>query len=87
MPLSRSLPLNKQDVLKEEINVGAKAQSIAEKMMELRKQRRNVDKTLKKYEKELADIFDDCKTDSMEIKMGLLVRRKNGEKTEWMIEL
>lgn len=55
--------------------------------MELRKQRRNIDKTIKKYEKELADIFDDSKTDSMEIKMGLLVRRKNGEKTEWMIEL
>ena len=87
MPLSRSLPANKQDILKEEINAGAKAQSIAEKMMELRKQRRNIDKTIKKYEKELADIFDDSKTDSMEIKMGLLVRRKNGEKTEWMIEL
>lgn len=87
MPLSRSLPANKQDVLKEEINAGAKAQSIAEKMMELRKQRRHIDKTIKKYEKELADIFDDSKTDSMEIKMGLLVRRKNGEKTEWMIEL
>ena len=51
----------------------AKAQSIAEKMMELRKQRRNIDKTLRKYEKELADIFDDSQTDSMEIKMGLLV--------------
>ena len=87
MPLSRSLPANKQDILKEEINAGAKAQAIAEKMMELRKQRRNIDKTIKKYEKELADIFDDSKTDSMEIKMGLLVRRKNGEKTEWMIEL
>lgn len=87
MPLSRSLPVNKQDILKEEINAGAKAQSIAEKMMELRKQRRNIDKTLRKYEKELADIFDDSQTDSMEIKMGLLVRRKNGEKTEWVIEL
>ncbi len=73
--------------MKEEINAGAKAQSIAEIMMELRKQRRNIDKTLRKYEKELADIFDDSQTDSMEIKMGLLVRRKNGEKTEWVIEL
>ena len=82
-----SFPVNKQDILKEEINAGAKAQSIAEKMMELRKQRRNIDKTLRKYEKELADIFDDSQTDSMEIKMGLLVRRKNGEKTEWVIEL
>ena len=73
--------------MKEEINAGAKAQSIAEKMMELRKQRRNIDKTLRKYEKELADIFDDSQTDSMEIKTGLFVCRKNGEKTEWVIEL
>ena len=87
MPVSKTIPANKQNALKEEINVSAKAQTIAEKMMELRKQRRNLDKALRKYEQELSDIFDDSDTDNMEIKMGLLVRRRNGEKTEWGIEL
>lgn len=87
MPVSKTIPVNKQNELKEEINVSAKAQMIAEKMMELRKQRRNLDKALRKYEQELSDIFDDGNTDNMEIKMGLLVRRRNGEKTEWVIEL
>ncbi len=87
MPVSKTIPANKQNALKEEINVSAKAQTIAEKMMELRKQRRNLDKALRKYEQELSDIFDDSDTDNMEIKMGLLVRRRNGEKTEWVIEL
>ena len=87
MPVSKTIPANKQNELKEEINVSAKAQTIAEKMMELRKQRRNLDKALRKYEQELSDIFDDSDTDNMEIKMGLLVRRRNGEKVEWVIEL
>ena len=36
---------------------------------------------------ELSEIFDDSNTDSTEIKMGLLVRRKTNERTEWVIEL
>lgn len=33
-----------------------------------------------------ARIFDDNGTDAMEIKAGLLVRRKKGDRTEWVIE-
>ena len=40
-----------------------------------------------KCEQELSEIFDDSNTDSMEIKMGFLVRRKTNERTEWVIEL
>ncbi|MDO4340870.1 MAG: CRISPR-associated primase-polymerase type A1 [Eubacteriales bacterium] len=87
MPVSKTMPANTQKELKDEINVALKAQEIAEKMMGLRKQRRGLDKALNKCEQELMAIFDDCGTDSMEIKMGLLVRRKNNDRTEWMIEL
>lgn len=87
MPISKTIPVEKQKVLKEEINSGSKAQTIAEKMIELRKQKRALDKTIKKCEQELIEIFDDSNTDSMEIKMGLLVRRRDGDRTEWLIEL
>ena len=87
IPLSKTLTENRQQVLKDEINAVSKAQSIAERMLELRKQKRGLDKSLKKCEQELSEIFDDCQVDSMEIKMGLLVRRKTGEEYEWVIEL
>ena len=87
MPVSRMISTDKQKVMKTEINAVSRAEEIAGKMMELRKQKRNLDRSLIKCEQELSEIFNDCKTDSMEIKMGLLVRRKSAEKTEWMIEL
>lgn len=88
MPVSRTISTDKQKIMKTEINAGSRAQEIAEKMMGLRKQKRNLDRTLVKCEQELSEIFDDSNTDSMEIKMGLLVRRKTDEgRTEWIIEL
>lgn len=87
MPVSKTLPVEKQKVIKDEINVITKTEAIAEKIMELRKQKRSLDKALNKCEQELSEIFDDNHTDSMEIKMGFLVRRKNGDRIEWLIEL
>lgn len=87
MPISKSIPVEKQKILKEEINSVIKVQTIAEKMIELRKQKRALDKSIKKCEQELIEIFDDGNIDSMEIKMGVLVRRKDGDRTEWVIEL
>ena len=87
MPVSKTIPTDKQKIMKTEISASSRAQEIAGKMMELRKQKRNLDRTLMKCEQELSEIFDDSNTDSMEIKMGLLVRRKTNERTEWVIEL
>lgn len=87
MPVSKTIPTDKQKIMKTEISASSRAQEIAGKMMELRKQKRNLDRTLIKCEQELSEIFDDSNTDSMEIKMGLLVRRKTNERTEWVIEL
>lgn len=87
MPVSKTIPVDKQKVIKNEINAGSRAQELAEKMMEVRKQKRNLDKVIEKYERELSAIFDDCQTDSMEIKMGLLVRNKKEDKTEWVIQI
>ncbi|MCD7883630.1 MAG: CRISPR-associated primase-polymerase type A1 [Lachnospiraceae bacterium] len=87
MPLSRTVPADKQSILKNEINVTARVQEIAEKLIEVRKQRRSLEKTARKYEQELTVLFDENKTDSMEIKMGLLIRRKTDDRVEWSIEL
>ena len=87
MPVSRVISTDKQKIMKTEINAVSRAQEIAEKMMELRKQKRSLDRSLVKCEQELTEIFNDSNTDSMEIKMGLLTRRKTGTKTEWIIEL
>ena len=87
IPVSKSVTPDKQKLMKQEMNAGSKAQAIAEKMLELRKQKRNLDKALRKCEQELEEIFSDENADSMEIKMGLLVRRKQEGKTEWVIEL
>lgn len=87
IPLSKTISADKQKILKNEINTISKAQEIAEKMMELRKQKRNLEKSIKKCEQELGTIFDDKNTDSMEVKMGLLTRRKNNGEVEWVIEL
>lgn len=46
-----------------------------------------LDKVVEKCERELSRIFDDNHMDGMEIKAGLLVRRKKGHRTEWVIEL
>ena len=87
IPLSRTMPAAKENVLKNEINIGSRVQEIAEKMMELRKQKRNLEKSIRKCEQELGEIFDDRNTDSIEIKMGLLSRRNSNGETEWVIEL
>lgn len=87
MPLSRTVPADKQKIMKNEINTASRAQEIAEKLIELRKQKQSLDKAVRKCEQELAVLFDDNVTDSMEIKIGLLVRKKEGDKVEWRIEL
>lgn len=87
MPLSRTATKEQQKILREEINAGLAVQPIAEKMIELRKQKRNLDKALERCEKELSRIFDDNNTNSMEIKEGLLIRRRSSGKIEWVIEL
>ena len=55
--------------------------------MELKKQKRGLDKSIRKIEDELQKIFDNAGIDCLEIEMGMLVRRKKGDIYEWLIEL
>ena len=53
----------------------------------MKKQKRGLDRSIRKTEEELQKIFDNAGIDCLEIAMGLLVRRKKGEEYEWLIEL
>lgn len=87
IPMSKTVTEQKQEKIKEEISLPLKLQNIIEKIMELRKQNRAINKSIQKYENELGEIFDENQTDSIEIKQGVLSRRKTGNRYEWIIEL
>jgi hypothetical protein len=87
LPVSQTLTKEKSQHITKEINIHKKAQALAVKILELKKQRRGIDNSVRKVERELELIFDEEKTDSLELEMGLLVRRKIESGYEWLIEI
>ncbi len=87
VPISRSLSRTNEKKVVEELNVHKKVQELSARILELKKQKRGVDKAIEKLEKDVGQIFDQMKTDCMEIESGLLVRRRKGDGYEWFIEL
>lgn len=87
IPTSRSLSREKEKTVFEEINIHKKAQELAGRILEMKKQKRGIDKNIQKLEHELGGIFDNAKTNCIEVEMGLLVRRKVENGWEWVIEL
>ena len=53
-----------------------KAQQLAEKIVEMKKQRKGIDSAIRKVEKELEKIYDTAGVDCLEVEMGMLARRK-----------
>lgn len=88
MPTSRTMTKEKEKTVYEEINAHKKAQELATQILELKKQKRKIDKSILNIEKELKRVFDSAQTDCLEIDMGLLIRRKKEEgEDEWVIEI
>lgn len=87
IPTSRTISASKRNDVYDELNVHAKVQDLAERIVELKKQKRGIDKSIKKIEKELCKIYDNNNADCMEVDMGLLVRRKVEDGYEWVIEI
>lgn len=77
---------NEQKVINE-LNIHKKAQELAEKILEMRKQKRGLDLSIAKMERELDKLYDAADTDCIEIEMGMLVRKKSGNNVEWVIEI
>ena len=72
----------------QEINVYRKVQEIAGRILELKRQKRSLDKNISRAEKELESIFVGMHIDGLEIEMGLLCRRRKEDgNCEWLIEI
>ena len=87
VPVSRTVSRTREEKIYEEINIHKQTEKLAQKIVELKKQRRGLDKSIHKVETELQRIFDSAGIDCLEIEMGMLVRRKQGDGYEWLIEL
>lgn len=88
MPTSRTLTKEKEKTVYEEINVHKKAQELAERILDMKRQKRKLDKSIQNIEWELEKVFDSAQVQCMEIEIGLLVRRKlEGGGYEWLIEI
>lgn len=87
LPISKTVTKDKKMELIEEINIHKKVQDLALKILDLKKQKRKIDHSVEKVEKELERIYDDAQIDCLEIEMGLLVRREKGNDYEWLIEI
>ena len=88
MPTSRTITKEKEKIVYDEINIHKKANAIAAKILEYKKQKRGIDKNIEKLEDNLQCLFENAGIDCLEIEIGMLVRRKkdNGE-NEWIIEI
>lgn len=88
VPTSRSLTKENEQKVIEELNVHKKAEEIARKILELKKQKRRLDASIIKIEKELNKLYENADTDCLEIEIGLLLRRKKDDETyEFIIEI
>ena len=87
IPISKTLSKAKEEKVYEELDVHNKVQDCANRLVELKKQKRGVDKSIDRVEKELSDLFDVQNVDCVEVEMGILVRRKEHGKYIWHIEI
>lgn len=87
LPTSRTLPKEKEKKVLDEINIHKKAQELASRILEMKKQKRGLDAAIVKVEKELEKIYDNAGVDCLEVEMGMLVRRRTEQGYEWLIEI
>ena len=87
VPMSRVVTKAKEEKVYEEINIHKQVEQLAQKVVGLKKQKRGLDKSIRKVEMEMQKIFDQAEIDCLEINIGMLVRRKKDTGYEWLIEI
>lgn len=87
LPTSRTLSKEKEKKVLDEINIHKKAQELASKILEMKKQKRGIDAAIVKVEKELEKIYDNAGVDCLEVEKGMLVRRRTERGYEWLMEI
>lgn len=87
VPTSHTLSKEKESRVLEELNINKRVQGITGKILELKRQKRGLDKNIVKLEQELERIFDGAGIECLEIEFGMLVRRKREQGYEWVVEI
>ncbi len=87
LPTSRTMTKKNEKKVLDEINIHKKAQELASRILELKKQKRGIDTAILKVERELEKIYDNANIDCLEVEMGMLIRRKTEHGYEWLIEI
>ncbi len=87
IPTAKKVTKEKEKVIYDELNVHKRTEELVEKLIELKKQNRGVEKAIRKQEEELGYIFDQLKIDAFELEMGYLIRKHTEKGIEWVIEL
>lgn len=87
LPTSRTLTKENEKKVLDEINIHKKAQELASRILEMKKQKRGIDAAILKIERELEKIYDSANVDCLEVEMGMLVRRRTEHGYEWLIEI
>jgi hypothetical protein len=87
LPVSYDTKSKDKRELKDQLDVHKSVEEFAGKLIEMKKQLRNIEKNKKKYEDQLTVIFDSMKTDKIDIDLGTLVREKISERYEWSIKI
>lgn len=87
LPTSRTMTKEKEKKAVQQMNIHSKAQELANRILDLKKQKRVLDRSIGKIEKELGEMFDDAGIDCLEVEMGMLTRRKMEDGYEWLIEI
>lgn len=87
LPTSRTYTKEKEQTVLEEINIHKNAQALAKQILDLKKEKRQLNKKIAATEQELSIIFDNEKIEQLELEMGLLTRRKSESGYEWLIEI
>ena len=86
IPTSRTLTKESEKKVYSQLNTSTQVKEILQKILEMKKQRRAIDKNIEKGEKELERLFDEAHIESIESDYGLLVRRKTEKGYEWVVE-
>ena len=87
IPSVRSVSKEKEKQIQGELNIHSKTEELALKLIEMKKQKRGVDRVIRRYEEELSSIFDHAGIDCVELEIGVLFRRKTERGYGWVIEL
>ena len=86
IPTSRTLTKESEKKVYSQLNTSQQVKEILQKILEMKKQRRAIDRNIEKGEKELERLFDEAHIESLESDYGLLVRRKIDKGYEWVVE-